>query len=588
MHRVIGSVCFAAFAAAAMVVGGAVPVMAQERPAHPDSVSQLDLPDDVAFAVVDFFNDPRRTRYDGDAEIAARTTVRSDVAVLEGTLTIGGRVEGSIVVVNGSVTLLPGAEVTGGILVVGGEVTGARFARVQGEILAYPERLSYREEGRRIRRVERPRGTTAAGERSLLRGRSDFLVTSGKSYNRVEGLPITFGPRIETSGSNPFRIHALAIYRTEAGLTLNTDRMGYFVRAEQFLGGRQQVRVGAIARSLVAPIEEWHLSDLENGLSTFLFHRDFRDYYERKGFTIFTQWEPRPGPVTLGAEVRLERHRSQQPGSPWTLFDNAEPWREQPLVAEGRLGSLALQAAYDSRSRAADPADGWYLSAQAEQSFDVGLASPAYLADSSTPSDALPIQLQPAQPFERFKTGLIDLRRYNRVDPESRLNFRLIAGGSLDGRALPPQRQHALGGEGSLPGYHLFSLDCGARQGLVYRPTTDESANPYFPAYGCDAFALFQAEFRGKLGFRLRLDSEPWQDGANETRGWGLDLDLAPDWVVFVDAGRGWSMDASRPDEEMAVDAGVGLLINRIGLYLAHPLTGGSGLNFFVRIGPRF
>jgi hypothetical protein len=587
MQKVIGSFCFTAIVAVALAVGGAVPSMAQEPPARPDSISRLDLPDDVAFAVVDFFNDPRRTRYDGDAEIAARDTIRSDLAVLEGTLSIAGRVEGSIVVVNGGVTLFPGSEVTGDILVVGGEVTGASLARVQGEILSYPERLIYREEGRRIRRVERPRRTTAAGERSLLRGRSDFLITSGKSYNRVEGLPITFGPRIETSGSNPFRIHALAIYRTESGFTLNTDRMGYFVRAEQFLGGRQQVRIGTTAHSMVVPIEEWHLSDLENGLSTFLFHRDFRDYYERKGFTIFTQWEPRPGPVTLGAEARFERHRSQQPGSPWTLFDNAEPWREQPLVAEGRLGSLALQAAYDSRSRAADPADGWYLSAQAEQGFDVGLALPGFLKEPA-PADALPILLQPAQPFGRFRTGLIDLRRYNRVDPESRLNFRFIAGGSLDGRALPPQRQHALGGEGSLPGYQLFSLDCGARQTLVYRPAGDEAVQPYFPAYGCDAFALFQAEFRGRLGFRLRLDSEPWQDGANETRGWGLDLDLAPDWVVFVDAGRGWSRDANRPDEDLAVDAGVGLLINRIGVYLAHPLTRGSGLNLFVRLGPRF
>jgi hypothetical protein len=588
MHRVIGSVFFASLAAALVAAGGVLPAAAQERPAGADSIARLSLPDVVASAVVDFFNDPGRIRYDGDAEIEVGDTVRSNISVLEGTLSIGGRVEGSIVVVNGGVALLPGAEVTGDILVVGGEVTGAPAARVHGEIVSYPERLSYHEEGRRIRRVERPHQTTTARERSPLRGRSDFLVTSGKSYNRVEGLPITFGPRIEMSGSNPFRIHALAIYRTESGFTLNTDRMGYFVRAEQFLGGRQQVRVGATAHSMIVPIEEWHLTDLENGLSTFLFHRDYRDYYERKGFTIFTQWEPRPGPVTVGAEVRFDRHRSQQPGSPWTLFDNAEPWREQPLVAEGRLGSLAVQAAYDTRSRAADPADGWFLSAQAEQSFDVGLASPAAFSAPPPPFDVPFAPLQPAQPLKGFRTALVDLRRYNRVDPESRLNFRLVAGGSLDGRALPPQRQHALGGEGSLPGYHLFSLDCGARQSVVYRPMGPGGAHPYFPAYGCDAFALAQAEFRGKLGFRLRLDSEPWQDGANETRGWGLDLDLAPDWVVFVDAGRGWSHDPARPDEKMAVDAGVGLLINRIGFYLAHPLTGGSGPNLFVRLGPRF
>src|SRR5690606_3200892 len=119
------------------------------------------------------------------------------------------------------------------------------------------------------------------------RGHSDFLNATGRSDNRVAGLPTTFGPRIEAAGPNPLRVHALAIYRTEAGFTLDTERMGYYVRAEQLLGGREEARVGLTAHSLVDPIEEWHLSDLENGLSTFLFHRDFRDHYERTGVSAF-------------------------------------------------------------------------------------------------------------------------------------------------------------------------------------------------------------------------------------------------------------------------------------------------------------
>jgi hypothetical protein len=581
-------VALGGFCMVAALVATPLAAPAQERPVPPDSVARLDLPAAVAAAVVDFFNDPRRTRFEGDAEIAQGDTLRGDVAVLEGILTIGGRVEGSIVVVNGSLRLQPGAEVTGDLLVVGGTVTGAERARVQGEILTYPERLHYRQDGRRIRQVVRPRPSTT-GSGGTMRGRSDFLLTSGRSYNRVEGMPITFGPRIETSGSNPFRLHALAIYRTESGLTLNTDRMGYLIRGEQFLGGRQQVRVGATAYSVVVPIEDWHLSDLENGLATFLFHQDFRDYFERKGFSLFTQWEPRPGPLTLEGELRFERHRAQEPGSPWTVFDNAEPWRDQPLVAEGDLGTLALQARYDSRSRAVDPADGWFLQVRAEQGFNVDLERPAFWTEPPPPpsagSPAAP--LRAVHPFAGFRTGFVDVRRYTRVDPRSRLNFRLLAGGSLDGRPLPPQRQHALGGEGSLPGYDLFSLDCGARERLVYRPTTDGAAS-FYPVYGCDRFAMMQAEFRGRLGFRLRLDGAPWEDGAHENRGWGLDLDLAPDWVLFVDAGRGWSRSADRRDEDLAVDVGVGILVNRIGFYLAHPLTGGSGPNAFVRLGPRF
>jgi hypothetical protein len=566
-------------------LGLATPAAGQETRTPADSLPRLDLPEVVASAVVDFFNDPRRQRFDGDTLIAAGEVVRRDIAVLAGTLTVAGRVEGSIVVVNGDLALQPGAEITGDVLVVGGGVTGVSQARVQGEILSYPEPLHYREDGRRIRRVERPRTVARArpAERASM-GRSDFLITTGKSYNRVEGLPITFGPRVVTEGSNPLRVHALGIYRTESGFTLDTDRMGYYVRAEQFLGGRQALRVGGTVHSVVDPIEEWQLSDLENGLATFLFHRDFRDHYERRGTSAFVQWEPRGGPFSLGGELRWERHRSQAAGSPWAIFNNAEPWRHQPLVAEGRLATVGANATFDTRSGRLDPASGWFLTGRLEHGFDVGLRTP-----STAPDPLGPVEVDPARElFGAFRSGTIEIRRYNRVDPQSRLNFRLLAGGSLDGGPLPPQRQHAMGGEGSLPGYRLLSRDCGARDRVVYRPLEGGRAEPYFPAYGCDRFALLQTEFRGKLAFRLRFDSTPWDDRADESRGWGLDLDIAPDWVMFVNAGQGWTSDPARRDEELAADVGLGILVNRLGLFVAHPLTGRGGLNFFARLGTRF
>src|SRR5690606_33321551 len=99
-------------------------------------------------------------------------------------------------------------------------------------------------------------------------GRSDFLLTTGRSYNRVEGLPIAFGPRLETESSNPLRLEALGVYRTESGLNLDPAEMGYFVRADQYLGGFREFRVGAQLYSVVDPIEAWQMTDLETGLST--------------------------------------------------------------------------------------------------------------------------------------------------------------------------------------------------------------------------------------------------------------------------------------------------------------------------------
>jgi hypothetical protein len=166
-----------------------------------------------------------------------------------------------------------------------------------------------------------------------------------------------------------------------------------------------------------------------------------------------------------------------------------------------------------------------------------------------------------------------------------------MLGGSIDGSPLPPQRQHALGGEGSLPGYALFSLDCGARNQEVFRadviatPVVGRAVPPAFvPAYGCDQFALFQAEYRGKLSLRFGWGGSPWGD--SERAGWDLGWAAAPDWVAFVDAARGWGI--RRPDEDFALDLGFGLLFNRVGVYAATPLTREGGLNLFVRLGPRF
>jgi hypothetical protein len=223
-----------------------------------------------------------------------------------------------------------------------------------------------------------------------------------------------------------------------------------------------------------------------------------------------------------------------------------------------------------------------------EQAVHSRLERPALL---DLPPD--PVSSEPHPPGEvygLFHRATVDLRRYNRVDPVSRLNFRLLAGGALDGDALPPQLQYALGGTGTLPGYPLFSRDCGARAATGYRATdpAGKDAHPFYAAYGCDAFALFQAEFRGKLSLRFRWDGAPWRDDDEEEGiGWGLGWDFAPEWAVFVDAGRGWGYDG-RPDEPVAVDAGVGVLVERFGIYFATPLSGGSGINVFIRLGPRF
>ncbi|HEX2203090.1 MAG TPA: hypothetical protein VHG91_07320, partial [Longimicrobium sp.] len=442
------------------------------------------------------------------------------------------------------------------------------------------------EEGRRVGVEVNVDGEDEVWERER-RGRADFILGTGQSYNRVEGLPITFGPIFETPGENPFRLRVAGIYRTENGPEMGPERWGFEARAEQFFGGERRFRVGGSLFHKIDPIEDWHLTEVENGLSTFFLHRDYRDHYQREGGSVYAVFSPPSSPLSGRVEWRREYNESKATGSPWSLFDNDEEWRPQPLVATGDLQSLILSGTFDTRSDRRDPASGWYVQGEVERALSADLVRQgATIVPRDPGPEPIALPLGPRE-FGAFTHGLVDVRRYNRISPTSRLNLRFLAGGALDGDALPPQRQHAMGGEGSLPGYALFSQDCGARG---YSTTLNDTE--FFPAYGCDQFVLGQVEYRGDLSFRLDLSDWGERDGEWEEEGGDLDeRDLHADlgWVLFADIGRGWSLDGTLGDTPTRADVGAGILLGRLGVYLAAPVTsGGDGVNFFIRLSPRF
>ncbi|HEU4557573.1 MAG TPA: hypothetical protein VFS20_06975, partial [Longimicrobium sp.] len=551
------------------------------------------------------------------------------------------RVEGDVVVINGGARLLEGGEVTGSLTVVGGTIQRHPGARVGGQVLAYADRLDYLRRGDRIyadvagepeprvaqappppppvdtirdaehdvamadtaetgaedewRRADEEGQSGWAIERRGV-GRADFIVAVGQSYNRVEGLPVTFGPVLRTASRNPFRLRAMGIFRTEKGPELGPDRWGYEARVEQFLFGRGEFRVGGSVFHRVDPIEAWHMTRLENGLATFFLHRDYRDHFEREGWSAFVTVTPRESPFEATLAFRSAKESSEPSGSPFTLFENSEPWRPQPLAAHGRLESLVLGSRVDTRSTADDPASGWYLSAEVEQGLGSRLRQPDYRPASDLASP-IPTPAIPGTPYGTFTSGMIDIRRYNRLGPWSRLNLRVLAGGSLDGSPLPPQRQHALGGEGSLPGFALFSHDCGARRVRINRVSDVEDRTvpsladvpQFFPAYGCDRFALAQAEYRGDLNLRVLLGMD---DEAGEDENWAETairngLNAGVGWALFADAGRGWTLDDRLEGTTTAVDVGAGVIIGRLGVYAAVPVSEGGHVNLFIRLSPR-
>ncbi len=270
---------------------------------------------------------------------------------------------------------------------------------------------------------------------------------------------------------------------------------------------------------------------------------------------------------------------------------NDDPWRSQPLVGEGDLQTLALESVYDTRNDREDPTDGWHVVGRVVRGLDGNLSLPPVL--DVGPEDPVPVDPVPVE--DNFTTALLDLRRYNRVTPTSDLSFRVLYGGTIAGDELAPQFQQALGGEGSLPGYKLFSIDCGARSGpqrleIERRAFDDDSQprQPVFPRYGCDRAFLFQIAYRSDFALSLDLGGSDEVEGEDDLS-WYPVVDLTPSWSVFFDLGEGWSERDDSLDTGTFTDIGLGLFLGELGVYLAYPLEGSDrGVNFFVRLSRRF
>ncbi len=560
----------------------AAPALAQER------VEEADLPRSVAEEIIDFFNRPETVRFRGQSDVPAGRVIHADVAVLRGPLVVAGEIQGDLVVVNGDLQVVEGGLITGDVMVIAGEVV-AEPGAVGGQLTVYDEPLSYGRRGERITYRERPWAGWGGRER---RGNAYISVRTGGNYNRVEGLPVLFGPVLRSDGEDFFRADVLGVWRSESGLRLDADEMGYFIRAEQHLGPGGRVSVGGTAHSLITPIEDGGLSDTEASLATFFLRRDYRDYYEREGFSAFLRYADEDVGLRLTAEYRDEEHAYAPVGDPWALKDDDELWRPQPLVGEGRLRTVGGELVVDDRNDRDDPSDGWYLVASASVGIDGDLELPEYrYAEPAPPT----IAAQARRLDTDFVAGSVDLRRYVRVGPSADFRLRGYVAGSANGRPLPPQLQQALGGEGSLPGYPLMTVDCGAREReySVFLGTEDQATRvPVYAGYGCDRVALFQAEYRGSLSFGWDLGGD---DDWDEGWGWYPATSINPSWSLFFDAGRGWSLSdegsAGRPgrDTDTLMDVGAGFFLGGLGFYWAWPLTGDDrNVNFFVRIEHRF
>jgi outer membrane protein assembly factor BamA len=231
----------------------------------------------------------------------------------------------------------------------------------------------------------------------------------------------------------------------------------------------------------------------------------------------------------------------------------------------------------DTRNDNSSPWSGWFVNADLEHGTGTIMA----YGPRSAPIAA------PTAGDMQYARGFLDLRRYNRVSPDAQLNFRVVAGGWLNGDPLPLQRRFALDGPGGLPGYDFRS------QSSLNMLTCSTGSYAAGVPGQCDRMAFAQVEYRGDLHFDLFTDWEDDHYMRSHTEGV---------WVFFADAGRGWLVGEPGTGDELTLrkselprlstfktDIGLGLDFDLFGLYVAKAMSQPKEpANFFVRIRHRF
>ncbi|MFL5528707.1 MAG: BamA/TamA family outer membrane protein [Gemmatimonadaceae bacterium] len=411
---------------------------------------------------------------------------------------------------------------------------------------------------------------------------SGLVLSSGKTYNRVEGLPVFLGPIFHDSvGAADINASVFGIIRSADTFHWDDQNLGHRIVAEMRVGRGRGYGLGFTSYDVVAPVETWQLPDPDAALAALFGHRDFRDYFDRHGAKASASFNM-SARSSLAVEWSDERWRAARARSVFTVFGNGKAWRANPFVDAGRFHLAVARANVDTRNDELNPSTGWLIVAEYERGTgtitDVGVTSP--LARTLV------------SPRVTYGRALLDLRRYNRVSPSTVFNARLVLGGWLHGDELPLQRRFSVGGIGTVPGFDFRKYEPGTVD--VSQCSDGGQPPPGNPAQ-CERVALAQLEYRNELHSSLFdfLNARP-------IRLRGIGFTVEPTVVAFVDAGRGWLV--GQPFETLQyssrsfprfgtfrTDVGVGLDLGIIGIYAAKAVSSSKEpANVFLRLHHRF
>ncbi|MCX7984112.1 MAG: hypothetical protein N3A63_04315 [Bacteroidetes bacterium] len=385
------------------------------------STDTIDTTDTIEIFSEDENLETKGNIINGDLTITENSVYNSSVVVKNGTLRVAGTLRGNAVVLNGDLIVNSTGVIEGNAEVINGRIikdTGA-------SILGYEDISTTHTRSPKLFRKRLFHSSTAFDVpwRYDLTDIDQFIFR----YNRVESVFLGLGSekKYYWDGRRSWNAYGFIgwgfkshKWRTLLGLSRqfrfsneHTDRI---------------FDIGFEGYSLTDTKDRWYISTVENTLAALLMHEDFRDYFQREGYTLYlghsTQSETLKTELTFA--FKADAYESMAKRVDWAFFGGKKRFRENPPIREGKLRSFVLSGGLSTVTKTNVGLHGWNVYASLE------------FSRRSIGSNV------------GFDQYIVDISRFQPLDSYNNLNVHLRVG-TADG-TLPPQRSFELGGIGTL------------------------------------------------------------------------------------------------------------------------------------------
>lgn len=370
-----------------------------------------------------FFSDSFSLEVTGDTLLSKETVVEGNLLVKNGTLTVAGKIQGNTTVYNGDLIVLSSGIIEGNAQVINGSIRKEEGAQILGFEETTISRKAYSQRTTRKRLFHTSTRFEVPWEYEI----TDFDQFIFR-YNRVESIFLGLGSdkKYYWDGSRKWNAYGFIGwgFKSHKWRTLLGLNRQFQYRIDDLHDGI--IDIGVEGYSLTDTKDAWRISPLENTLSALLIHEDFRDYFQRNGFTIYTGHYVNS--ASLKTELKFGYHSDRYETMPnrvdWAFFGGKKTFRLNPPIDDGKIRSFFIFGGLSTVEKTNNGPEGWNLLGSAE------------FSRRSLGSDF------------GFDHYIIDVRRFQPLDSYESINIRFRAGTGAGN--IPAQKNFELGGLGTL------------------------------------------------------------------------------------------------------------------------------------------